>query len=196
MVSPGTLRDVEVPAFLSTLGIQPVCSFLDGWPKSLAVLKGPYSVPLTSTQFHPPGQQAGLLSRLMEGTCVPSTAPAQGPLGRRRPTPELHACPMLSVHVCSPPPRPLGACTTLPAAPLLPPHSLETCPFCFFILPSLLFIVVVVVSWLWRRRGLKGLEGPGPHSQHLCSSRALGRLPSGPMWPERSLPPPSSAQPP
>lgn len=75
---------------------------------------------------------------------MPSTAPAWGPLGRRRPTPELHACPMLSVHVCSPLPRPLGACTTLPAAPLLPPYSLETCPFCFFIPPSLLFIVVVV----------------------------------------------------
>lgn len=131
------------------------------------MLAGPHSVRLTS------GQQAGLIPRLSEGTCVPSTAPAQGPLGGRRPTPELHACPMLSVRVCSPPPWPSGTCTTLPAAPLPLPRFLETCPFCFSILPSLLFIVMVV-SRLGRRRG------SGPHSQRLCLSQSSWPPPSRP----------------
>lgn len=119
---------------------------------------------------------------------MPSTAPAQGPLGGRRPTPELHACPMLSVRVCSPPPWPSGTCTTLPAAPLPLAHFLETCPFCFSILPSLLFIVMVV-SRLGRRRG------SGPHSQRLCLSQSPWPPPSRPHVAQRPLPLPSSPQP-
>lgn len=89
--------------------------------KSLAVLTGPHSVPLTSAQFHPPpGSRPGLYRG--SWNLWPSTAPAQGPRGGRRPTPELHACPMLSVRVCSPPPWPWGlhhaASSTPPTSPL------------------------------------------------------------------------------
>lgn len=147
---------------------------------SLAVLTGPHSVPLTSAQVHPPpGSRQGLYQGSWKES-VAQHGPCPGPTWGGQTHPELHACPMLSVRVCSPPPWP-SACTTLPAAPLPLPRSLETCPFCFSILPLLLFIVMVV-SRLGRRRG------SGPLSPRLCLSQSPWLPPSRPAWPQRPVP--------
>lgn len=91
-----------------------------------------------------------------------------GPMAGRRPllscTPAHAVCPcLLSAALAR-----RGSCTTLPAAPLPPPRSLETCPFCFSILP--LLFLVVMGSGPQRR---KGLPGPGPRSQRLLVSEPL-----------------------
>lgn len=149
------------------------------------MLIGSCSVPLTSAQFYPaPGQQAGLVPPLLKGTCVPSTAPTQSPLGGRRPTPELHACPMLSVRVCSPPPWPSGACSTPPASPL--PGNMP-------ILLLHLALAVVHCDGRVQAGEAEGLSTPLSASVLVSEPLATSRPPPHGL---RPLPLPSSPQPP
>lgn len=160
--------------------------------KGLAMLRSPpSSAPPTRIRFRPsPGSRQGSSwgagpchLGLSEGASVASVAHRPGPMVGRRPLPSCtpaHAvCPCL----LSAAPARRGACTTLPAAPLPPPRSLETCPFCFSILP-----LAVHCGGGVRAAEAEGLAGAcSPLSVSACL-RAPGHLPPGPTWPQR--PPP------